>query len=243
MKPVERAGYLAYGRTQEHRYRREMALDLIAEGLDRCQSPYVAFSGGKDSSALLHLVMQVRSDMVARILTSGESRQIHGNIDSVLSWWRERYPGLDLQEVRVDRVWSREWVDSDWTEQRKAGRNDIARLLPDDHDGAFLGLRDEESNARRMATRKHGAIRRHADGFYVICPLHDWRIADVGAVLAESGAPLLSAYTTEGLETRTTMRLTGDAVRQGGVVQLRMRDKAAYNILVLRFPELREWDG
>ena len=62
-------------------------------------------------------------------------------------------------------------------------------------------------------------------------------------VLAECGAPLLSAYEAEGLDARTTMRLTGDAVRQGGVVHLRMRDKAAYNALIRRFPELREWDG
>jgi len=243
VRAIERAGYLAYGRTREHLVRRERALALIVEGLARCQAPYVAFSGGKDSSALLHLVLQVRSRMTARILTSGETRQVHGNIDVVLDWWRQRYSGLELQEICVDRVWSDEWADADWTAQRKAGRRDIAKLLPGGHDGAFLGLRDEESNARRMATRKYGPIRRHADGLYVICPLFAWRLADVGAVLAECGAPLLSAYEAEGLDARTTMRLTGDAVRQGGVVHLRMRDKAAYNALIRRFPELREWDG
>ena len=39
------------------------SLDIIEEALERCQRPYVAFSGGKDSLVVAHLVSQVNNSV------------------------------------------------------------------------------------------------------------------------------------------------------------------------------------
>lgn len=244
MRAIERAGYLAHSRSPAHQRRLARAEKIICDMLARCQAPYVACSFGKDSSCLLWLVLQHVPDIPVRILTSGETRLLHANLDEVMDWWRARYPKMDLQEILVDRVFSAEWQEADWTEQRKAGRRDIVNRLPTsgDFDGVFMGLRDEESNRRRLATHKNGPIR-HTAGMWCAVPLADWLTDDIGAMTCVHNLPLLEAYEAEGLDTRTTMRLTGDAVRQNGFIHLRMRDPGAYNRLLQRFPELAAWDG
>jgi len=251
VKALERAGYLAVARLPRFQALLGQARRVVQRALEITRNPYVAYSGGKDSACLLWLVLEQKPDVAARILTSGESRLLHPNLDAVLDWWRLRFPNLDLQEINVDRVWSAEWREATWTEQRKAGKGDIIRELPASgaFDGVFLGLRDEESNARRLAN-KRGLIRRYAEtrsdataGMWCFCPLASWTIEDVGAMIVLHDLPLLAAYQVEGLQARTTQRLTGDAVRQNAFVNLRMRDRVAYNRLLERFPELGEWDG
>lgn len=250
MDSYVRAGYMAYGRLAVHQRRVAHAQDVIRRALNITRDCYVSFSAGKDSSALLWLVLQEWSEARARILTSGESRTVHGNLDDVLTWWRERWPDMTLNEILIDRVFTPEWEHVGFDAQRKAGRGDIVRELTAGSALVFLGLRDEESNARRIAN-KRGEIRRYshtrrdgAAGMYVCCPLARWTTDDVGAEIATHGMPLLGAYEQhDGLGARTTMRLTGDAVRGNAVVELRRRDPAAYNRLLQRFPELVHWGG
>lgn len=251
MKSVTRSGYLAYARLPVFQCRLEEARSVIRSALLRMQNPYVAYSAGKDSGCLLYLVLEQSPTVSARILTSGESRLLHGNLDQVLAWWRERFPSLDLQEINIDRIFSEEWKDADWTTQRKAGRGDIVKFLPatGQFDGVFLGLRDEESNKRRIANKK-GLIRQYSvqrkdgiAGMWCCCPLAQWTVQDVGAFVCLHDLPLLAAYEAEGLDARTTMRLTGDAARQNAVVMLRQRDPGRFNALLQRFPELSWWDS
>lgn len=248
MNALERAGYLAYGRLSVHQRRLNHAHDVIRGALAVASRPYVAFSAGKDSAVLLWLVLQTRSDVIARILTSGESRVVHANLDQVLGWWRDRFPTLTMDEVLVDRVFADGWQDASFDQQRKAGKGDIVRELTGGFDLVFMGLRDEESKAREIANRR-GELRRYtqhrrdgAAGMYVCCPLSKWTTDDIGAEIVAHDLPLLTAYSQdEGLEARTTMRLTGDAVRMNAVVNMRLRDPAAYNRMLQRFPELAHW--
>jgi sulfate adenylyltransferase subunit 2 len=253
MQALERAGYLARAQSTAFGRRVDGALAVIREGLSVCHRPFVSFSAGKDSTALLWLALQERADISARILTSGESRNMHADLDEVFEWWRTAYPSMELREVLVDRVWADEWASATWDEERKAGRGDIVRGLwgSGDFDGVLMGLRDDESNARRIAN-KRGLIRRYRDtrgdiaaGGWVICPLARWTTQDVATLIVSRGLPLLRAYDVgiDGMNERTTMRLTGDAVRQNAMVDLRMRDKGEYNRVVKRFEELQRWGG
>ena len=45
------------------------------------------------------------------------------------------------------------------------------------------------------------------------------------------------------METRTTARLTGDAVRQNSLQTIRLRDPDSYNRIMRRFPEISWWAG
>lgn len=251
MRAIERAGYLAHGATPGYAMRLARARETIREGLARCQAPYVAFSAGKDSCAMLLLVLEQWPDAWARILTGGETRLLACNLDEVLDWYRASYPRLRLEEVCVDHVFADGWREVGFWEQYETFRGEWRRyLLPEGADGVFIGLRAEESNARRIALSKRepdtrlALWRYRADGLNQvagvlrICPLDRWTVADVGALLAEHGAPLLAPYQHEGLEARTHGRLGRTSMRMGQLEELRRRDPAAYNRIVQRFPEL-----
>lgn len=241
------AGYRAHAASPAYRRRLDAAVACIAHGLTLCRDPYVAFSAGKDSSVMLHLVRAQRPEIPARLLTSGETRCLHANLDDVLAWWRAR--GAHIEEICADRVFAEGWTGASFHAQRMAGRGDLRRLLPGDHDAVFLGLRAEESGRRRIALSRRFPGTRHATRTITvpgrrmlrIAPLADWTVDDVAAYVTVHQLPMLTAYEREGFAARTTARLTGDAVREGALILLRDRDPAAYNHLLARFPEVAWW--
>lgn len=251
MNRLERAGYIAYGRGAVHQHRLLRARATIAEALHRCEAPYVAFSAGKDSQALLWLVREQEPTISARILTGGETRLLHSNLDEVLDWWRAR--GAALDEVHIDHVFTGPWAEATMWEQYESFVGEWRRyLLPEGADAVFLGLRAEESATRRRTLRlrepdTHYSIYRyrrsglnHVAGLLRVCPLDEWTTADVAAVVAMYDIPMLAAYEHGGMDARTHGRIGRSAIRCGQLTELRARDPVAYNRLVLRFPELAD---
>lgn len=241
---LERVGYLAHAKLPVHERRLERTREIISDGLARCENPYVAFSAGKDSAAMLWLVLERKPDVSVRILSSGETRILHRNFDVVLDWWRKRFPEMDMREILIDRVFSEEWKDADWHESRKAGRDDIQKTMSESgsFDGSFVGMRKDESPRRKKSLGKYGPIHTYTKPVNSrtmtrICPIADWKTEDVGAMCLTRGLPLLWAY-EGGLENRTTLRLTGTSFRSNTLEKLREEDFEAYLALLERFPEL-----
>jgi len=231
-------------------YKRKVkrAREYIKEALGMCQNPYIAWSvGGKDSSVMLHLILQETEIIETRTLVSGETRYLFPEFDNIVEWWKERYKNLKISLVEMDRVWS---TKMDFYTQRKAGRNDILKLLPtQEHDLVFMGLRDEESNTRRAANAR-GVIRRYSQkraknlrGSYVCVPVSKFTTQDIATYITIHNVPVFDIYHESGFEERTTLRLTGDAVRQMAFQRLRMSNPDKYNELLKRFPELHWWNG
>jgi len=245
---LTQAGFLAHATLPIYQRRIARARGWIRDALELCENPYVAWSvGGKDSSVMLDLVLK-EAPVETRVLVSGETRYIFPEFDEIVKWWRLKYKNrLTISLVETDRVWS---GDMAFDEQRKAGRNDIMNLLPTkQHDLVFLGLRDEESNIRRLANIR-GIIRRYATsrrknirGKYVCVPVAKLSTADVAAYITTKQIPVFNVYTECGFEERTTLRLTGDAVRQMAFQRLRITNPKEYNTLLYRFPELNRWNG
>jgi len=245
---LTRAGFLAHATLPVYQRRVEQARVWIREALALCKKPYVAWSvGGKDSSVMLDLVLQ-ETLVEARALVSGETRYVFPEFDEIVNWWQLKYKDrLTISLIETDRVWS---GDMTFDEQRKAGRNDILNLLPtEQHDLVFLGLRDEESNIRRLANKK-GIIRRYAAssrknlrGKYVCAPVAKLSTTDIATYITANKIPVFNVYTEHGFEERTTLRLTGDAVRQMAFQRLRITNPKEYNVLLYRFPELNRWNG
>ncbi len=156
MRPVERAAYLAHARTAGYLARLERARATIRYALGLCQRPFVGFSAGKDSSAMLWLVAEAWPSATALILTGGETRILYPSLDAILLWWRQQWPALDLREIHVDHVFGGGWEQASWQEQYDSFIGEWDRYLhaSGDYDGAFIGLREEESNKRRIALRR-----------------------------------------------------------------------------------------
>ena len=257
MRPVERAGYLAHARTTGFLAHVERARQTIRCALGISRALYVAWSAGKDSSAMLWLAAEECPTISARILTGGETRLLYPSLDSIIAWWRERWPQMDLQEVLVDHVFAPGWEHATWEEQWRTFFNEWDRYLNrscGDWDGFLVGLRAEESRMRRAWLRRRipdceYAIYRYSPNrsrasrnLYRICPLDRWTVADVATLHVLHDIPLLETYHAEGIDARTHLRTGRRSVQEfGQIAELRRRDPESYNRLIQRFPELARW--
>lgn len=249
-QPLRGVGYhmgIAHCRRPSHRIVRDEADACIRWALGSAEHPFVAFSCGKDSAVLAHMVLSADSSVPLRFLSSGETRLMH-DVDGVIRWFRSRM-GADVEEINIDRVFSEEWAGSSWGEQKRAGRGDLDRLNTG-ADLVFMGLRIEESQRRARSLRMHrdrsipGYAYRYVSGDRVglwrACPLARWGLDDVRAYLAEHSIPVLHWYHAHGLSGRTTARLTGDAVRTHVLQYMARSNPDGYHALTRRFPELRD---
>lgn len=216
----------------------------VSEMLSISKNPYVAFSCGKDSSVLADIVLSINPSVKCRFVSSGETRIVH-NVDDVIQYFVDKYHA-DIEEINIDRVFSEEWKDATFDEQRKAGRSDIQRIDNSLYDGVFMGLRKSESRGRKISLSVHRKndlplnMYKYAErDFYRMCPLADWKTEDIGAYLLTNKIPTLHWYQEYGFDSRTTARITGDAVRQNVIFYIHKTNPAGYQRLVQRFPELR----
>ena len=230
----------AWSRNGKFIAKTERSKNIIMQALKLCKNPYVSFSCGKDSSVLAHLVLDIKKDVPLRFLSSGETRLVH-NVDRIIEHFKDK--GAVIHEINIDRVFSPEWKDATWTEQRKAGRGDLEKLNEGGYDCVIMGLRKEESRNRQIsltAIKTEGFppyTYRYKSGLIRCCPLAEWTTIAVAAYIASKGLPVLDWYEYEGIEGRTTARLTGDAVRQNVLIYLKQKDPGSFNKLVARFPE------
>ena len=227
-----------------YRRRIEQATDIIKSIMSQITNPYVAFSCGKDSSVLAHMVLQYAPSTPLRFLSSGETRLVH-DVDTVINYFKSM--GATIEEINIDRVFSEEWKNATWTEQRKAGNKDMEILNEGDYDCLFMGLRAQESRPRKMSLAMHQDkdlprfCHRYLAGsrknMIRCCPLANWTTEDVGTYIITNSLPWLDWYDHQGFEGRTTARLTGDAVRQNVLLWLKYYKPDQFQILVERFPE------
>lgn len=232
--------------SSRYAHRVSQSREIITQILDRVKQPYIAFSCGKDSTVLAHMVLEIDSTVPLRFLSSGETRLVH-NVDTILGYFNER--GATIQEINIDRVFSEEWKDATWDEQRKAGRGDLEQLNDGDWDCIFMGLRSQESRTRRMSLARHQTpglpsysfmyTTGKRKGMIRCCPIARWETIDVGAYLIANNLPWLEWYDYQGFEGRTTARLTGDAIRNNVLAWLKYHSPEKFYVLADRFPEFR----
>lgn len=240
---------LAWARTQKFQKKVDYAKGIIKQTLEISQKPYVAFSCGKDSSVLADMVLSIDKTVPLRFLSSGETRIIH-DVDTVIDYFKNQ--GATIEEINIDRVFSDDWKDATWTEQRKAGNKDLQSLTGDSHDCIFMGLRKEESKPREISLTRcrtegypaytYKYMQGANAGVIRCCPLATWTTSDIAAYIVANGLPTLDWYKTLGIEGRTTARLTGDAVRQNVMVYIKNKNPDGYNKLIKRFPELKLYE-
>lgn len=239
-------------RTRLPVYRRRVAqsLDIIREAMEQYR-PYVAFSGGKDSMALLHLVNQVRTtpgyffdsgaetpDTLAAVEGMGricEVRVIRPRLSIIemcrmAGWWGSEPPGdpvywsvKDFREILIEEP--------------------SRRAMADGFDAVLLGMREEENRGRMLMLRHYGAIHQRKDGVVTINPLAKWEGADVIAYCLINGLPLSQTYLRPADDRERERRRTGTALGTSGATWgrlqiLRREHPQMWQQLVAEFPRL-----
>lgn len=188
--------YAEHARTARFARRVEQARDVVDRFLSVVQAPYVGFSGGKDSTALLGLLSEMGQTDVP-VFTQAD------DLD-----WPEK------QQFCVDTIRRLEFTRWDYCESETSAVDQFAALslsatdmirgtfshvirhyvATTARDGVLLGLRAEESHGRRMSRRLRGSLYRTVDGLWHGQPLADWSGVDVFAFLVSRNLPWFHIY-------------------------------------------------
>jgi len=175
---------LFHARSKAFRFQVEQARRTIEKSLLEMKSPYIALSGGKDSTVIYSLVREFLPDIPA--IWSDDEWFLPETLEYIQ---RLQQNGLDVRQIRTN-AWHAEWfqIKGDWD-----GIQDYARQH--DFDGVFLGLRQEENNTRRVHLRTMGKLfLAKSDGFWHSNPIGDWSWKDVWAYILSNNIDYNKAY-------------------------------------------------
>lgn len=202
---VHRNSYIRYqlhARSTRFAWKVSSAQNAIGHAIDTIEPWYVAFSGGKDSTVLLDMVLNVEPDVV---IMWGDDGWDYPETLQFLSDTEARY-GFKLIRVRNrgNIAGFARWAGHEDWQGSNPGPWDYECNSFDDHSrlvlnlgfrGVFLGLRQEESVHRRMWLRKSGKIyfvRR--ERLWHACPLSNWTVDDIWAYIVAEKLPYNPVY-------------------------------------------------
>lgn len=229
-----------YRRLAIHQRRRARARAAIETMRANAPHSYLSLSWGKQSLIVAHMLHQIDPTIPSYFLASSESWHLH-NFAEIIEAFCARWP-IRHTIVQTDR-----WKDAtQWQQARLSGRGDLQAIADADGpwDGWYGGLARDESRVRRIALSMrsdsgHPDVYHYVDGRYRCSPLAAWELPDLAAYIDEFDLPLLRAYHQHGLATRTTARITGRMLSQGGAATA--GQVTGWNHLLARFPELSIW--
>jgi 3'-phosphoadenosine 5'-phosphosulfate sulfotransferase (PAPS reductase)/FAD synthetase len=198
---------------------------FIKWSLEQVEKPYVACSFGKDSSVMLHLVLEIKPDIQIKMLGKKETYLID-DYETVINWWENKY------NCKVERIFYKGWLEGGT--QKGIAKN----MKAEENDSFFVGIRREESVARRITLINNGKFYKMKDGKVRIAPLSMWTVNDVAAYMISNNLPILKAYQREGFEARTTTNIPSKYPHEA-IARLKDADIAAYNELMNLFPDAK----
>jgi len=170
----------------------ELSIEIIENALKVSKRSYIAFSGGKDSLCVLHLISPKKPDITVIHWDFGRyyfPRTLFEEIQNIIIQF-------SIRDFRVYTSKSYEQL------QRRAinilGREFLAQVVPqlkaEGFDLAFIGLRKEESSKRKVRTQKSQYLTEIPE----IYPIADWTYLDVWAYIISRNLPYLSYYDSYG---------------------------------------------
>jgi len=177
----------------------ERSIEYIHKAFEITSDWYVAWSGGKDSTALAHLVTRLYPE--TEIWSEKDDCDFPGEYEYV-KMVGEKY-NFNLKITFCDSLWqaiqdqkidicedlhSRGTAFSDQFFYSEVAKQEAR------HDGCFLGLRDQESRGRRLNTYMRSAIYQKKNGKYICNAIHHWSAVDVFSYLVSHEIPILDVY-------------------------------------------------
>ena len=255
MRAIEKAAYIAkYALLSK---KTDKACALISDHPDYV----VSTSWGKDSVVCLHLAATVHPhipiinarypnpaerfadmDVVRdKVLSRSDMQSVrYLEVDTPGEWemYERAGGGFSQAETAIQREATKWWKDN-FTENMRKARDSFDCI------GVFLGLRAEESHARRMNIAVRGNDYEQKSGDLIALPLANWKGCDIWSYIAAHDLPYLRIYdqATCGRERARSgfVFATGGAgaIRRHGVWDdWRRVYPQEFNAWLKRFPEL-----
>ena len=219
-------------RMPEHLRRVADSVAIIAEAVSRV--PFVvAWSTGKDSTAMCHLVRAIAPETPIIIQFDDcdwpSKRPYYERVCRAQGWaCTEVEPDFSVWDrMRAGRIGEEDFCAQDHSLTRDAflAPLDAARRrhrCP----GVFLGLRTAESRARRVHLATRGRLYQITSGGWRCCPLAQWSAEDVFAYHVARGIEINPAYFNNRFRPPEEIRLswaipTPTSIRYGDAEHLR----------------------
>lgn len=239
---IDRVHALIYCKLRQFNNRVMQAANIVEATLKAVRKPYIAFSGGKDSTVILEIVRKQRPDIAVvyfdadcaypetvDILNSYEERGI-----KITRWGCEplldtiRKHGIDNPNLGSITMWTTVY-------------NPAWRLMQEfGYDCVFLGLRKQESRARRILRSTKGPI--YYNKFEAIIksnPIIDWKDEDVWAFIHSRDLPYNRAY-DKGVD-RISYYAGTTNIRRGRWLELKRHWPSIFNRFAAEFPEITQY--
>jgi 3'-phosphoadenosine 5'-phosphosulfate sulfotransferase (PAPS reductase)/FAD synthetase len=211
------------------------SISIIENMLSICPNSYLSLSFGKDSLALLHLIMQVKKDIPCLFLASEETFLLE-NYDEIINHYIEK--GVNIKVVNMKHL--------NYNFEGGAN-NEFKQSEFLNFDGVFMGLRIEESKARKISLIKKEnnvigkRIMQYKSGdrknMYRCCPISEWSSFEIFVYCQENNIKLLDAYTSHEIRTSAQLNYSGTLTNQ--INDLKARNISAYNKLIVQIPHLK----
>lgn len=230
------------------------ALTLLGQHFADSPRGYVAWSGGKDSTAAVHLARTVNPDVAVCWFHSGlEYPETEQHIVRLADEWALNLHIIYAQPDALTVLAGGGQWEHGAPEGRTVGLHQaligqpsqIAHMVHGP--GEIVGLRAEESSARRRTLSGTGGRYRRRDGTCVAAPVWSWQATDVDAYHQVHGIPLNGVYHklaqlgVPRQHMRAGLVLDGNVTASGAATWLRLGWPELWEQMVGRLPRLAEW--
>ncbi len=253
-----------HSHTEEYRKHKEEAKNIIRQALEKYPSKWaIAYSGGKDSTVLLHVLLETGWKGPMLFYYYSEIENPPENIEMAKRESTEHNLELHIVEcfesssLTVYRKLGYFFVYPATEEEKKLVRQVDTAFRKKAEEfaqqqgivGIFLGMRKEESKTRTMSLIKTGPLyKTKTRNTYTCCPLHNWTGNDVWAYIVENHLPYLACYDTEGYDRRRlrneiNLLCAKKSMSLGLLEQYKRTYSDIFKKLKLEFPEIDTWIG
>lgn len=257
MKSSERLVYELHSQTREFLHRIQSGLKIISDGLNAMQRPYASVSFGKDSVVMAHLLLSVAPALPMLYVNCGEWDE-WPDTPRVKMEFVSRFP-CRLIELNGPSITSAYFQagemymqDEECTQSAHKAQHDysssLGKILDEEakarnFDGAFMGLRKEESNNRARLFAMHGPLYYSSTRDLWAChPLAWWTGRDVWTYIVKHDLPYNELYDLDqrGREKARNGAMFGTrSARYGRLVFLKQMYPGWFNRFATEFPEVR----
>lgn len=259
MIAIERAGYIAHSLSKGYQNKLAKTKALISSHPDYA----VSASWGKDSGVMLHIAAQVHRDLlvVNGRFNNPNERVVDSDKVRDVMFARDDMSSVEYIEIEVMGEWEMfemageaftTPITDDHKKAFKAWQDDFTNKMTDavvsrGRAGTFVGLRQDESNNRRMNIAMRGDDYTKADGSRICLPIARWSGLDIWAYIVTHDLPYLPFYDNSifGRERARSEFIFGSTIantakRHGVWEDWKVNYPNEFNAWVTRFPELQK---
>lgn len=189
MREEWREYFKTWSKTEEFKEKVRIAINIIDKALNKYDKCFISFSGGKDSTTLMNLVLKRNKNILVVHWDYGRyfiPRPIFKEIVKIIEYHTKNYRIFTSQLYEKYKRSARNIL----------GRHFIGRVIPilksEGYECAFIGLRAEEGVRRRERTKNY--FENDKSGIVNCYPIRDWSWRDVWAYIISNKVPYLKLY-------------------------------------------------